>query len=116
VAITRRCEFAANVDLDYLAFLNRGLDHLIGRGCRRVAAIMPGLTGQLGDGDGYGYGSGSGDGSGDGDGYGSGDGDGDGYGSYLDIVEIESSDGTVLTGDVRAAALELLGGLVPEAA
>jgi hypothetical protein len=73
-----------------------------------------------GDGYGDGYESGSGYGDGYGDGYesgsGHGDGSGDGYAeqTWRDVVALEFDDGTRLGGNVRAAAIGLLGARLDE--
>jgi len=84
--------------------------------------------GAYGYGNGYGEGYGYGDSYGDGDGYGEGNGDGyesgsghgdgsgDGYDeqTWRDVVALEFDDGTRLGGDVRAAAIGLLGARLDE--
>src|SRR5690606_21065182 len=86
--------------------------------------------GAYGYGNGYGEGYGYGDSYGDGDGYGEGNGDGyesgsghgdgsgDGYDeqTWRDVVALEIDDGTRLGGDVRAAAIGLLGARLDEIA
>lgn len=95
-----------------------------GHGYGHVYGSGHGFGSGHGYGDGYGYGSRYGHGYGYGYGYGDGcesgsghgDGSGDGYDeqTWRDVVALEFDDGARLGGDVRAAAIGLLGARLDE--